>query len=664
MPVRRAVGDVRVDMPSSAPVGPGRLVAPSGAVHAAAEQPPYLHHAGSPLFLALTALGVVFGDIGTSPLYAFQVALSGLGHPAPTATEVTGIVSLILWALMAMVSLKYVVFVLRADNDGEGGILALLALVASGKVANGGRLPALVLLGVVGASLLYGDGVITPAISVLSAMEGLKLVAPGFEHFIVPATLAILIGLFVIQRYGTERIGKLFGPVMVVWFAVIAVLGISNIWTAPAILLAVNPVEAVRFLIADPRVAFVVIGAVFLATTGGEALYADMGHVGATAIRRAWFGLVLPALVLNYFGQGALILTNPSAIDSPFYKLAPGWALIPLVALATLATIIASQALISGVFSLTRQAMQLGLCPRANIISTSGEEAGQIYIPAANWLLMAGTLCTVLLFRSSENLAAAYGIAVSGTMLITTILLYRIAVARWHWPPAVAIPIIAVFGLIDTTFLVSNSIKIVEGGWFPLVVGAAIAVLMLSWRKGSSEVKRQLQAMSMPLDKFLPYADKAVIGRAPGLGVWLTKVEHGASPMLLRHIEHNRVLHEKVALLTFVSDRRPRVPFAERHSVYRLGHGFYRIQVKLGFMQTPDIPLTLLNCNRLGFDADLEHRNYYVAHETIVRRETDSSMGPISFSIFSFLNRISSRAPDFFKIPQDAIIEVGFRVEI
>ncbi|MEH2481961.1 KUP system potassium uptake protein [Nitrobacteraceae bacterium AZCC 2146] len=664
MPVRCAVGDVRVDMPSSAPVGPGRLVAPSGAVHAAAEQPPYLHHAGSPLFLALTALGVVFGDIGTSPLYAFQVALSGLGHPAPTATEVTGIVSLILWALMAMVSLKYVVFVLRADNDGEGGILALLALVASGKVANGGRLPALVLLGVVGASLLYGDGVITPAISVLSAMEGLKLVAPGFEHFIVPATLAILIGLFVIQRYGTERIGKLFGPVMVVWFAVIAVLGISNIWTAPAILLAVNPVEAVRFLIADPQVAFVVIGAVFLALTGGEALYADMGHVGATAIRRAWFGLVLPALVLNYFGQGALILTNPSAIDSPFYKLAPGWALIPLVALATLATIIASQALISGVFSLTRQAMQLGLCPRANIISTSGEEAGQIYIPAANWLLMAGTLCTVLLFRSSENLAAAYGIAVSGTMLITTILLYRIAVARWHWPPAVAIPIIAVFGLIDTTFLVSNSIKIVEGGWFPLVVGAAIAVLMLSWRKGSSEVKRQLQAMSMPLDKFLPYADKAVIGRAPGLGVWLTKVEHGASPMLLRHIEHNRVLHEKVALLTFVSDRRPRVPFAERHSVYRLGHGFYRIQVKLGFMQTPDIPLTLLNCNRLGFDADLEHRNYYVAHETIVRRETDSSMGPISFSIFSFLNRISSRAPDFFKIPQDAIIEVGFRVEI
>ncbi|CAN5387461.1 potassium transporter Kup [soil metagenome] len=648
-------------MPASVPVAANaKLAASSGA----ADHPPFVHHAGSPWFLALTALGVVFGDIGTSPLYAFQVALSGLGHGAPSATEVLGIVSLILWALMAMVSLKYVIFVLRADNDGEGGILALLALVVSGKIGNGRRLPIVVLLGVIGASLLYGDGVITPAISVLSAMEGLKLVAPHFEHFIVPATIVILVGLFAIQRGGTERIGKLFGPVMVVWFAVLALLGISNIWLAPAILQAVNPVEAVRFLIADPQVAFVVIGAVFLALTGGEALYADMGHVGAAAIRRAWFGLVLPALVLNYFGQGALILSDPAAIDSPFYKLAPSWALIPLVALATLATIIASQALISGVFSLTRQAMQLGLCPRANIISTSGEEAGQIYIPAANWLLMAGTLCTVLLFRSSESLAAAYGIAVSGTMLITTILLYRVAVTRWGWPPVAAIPFIVLFGAIDCTFLVSNSIKIAEGGWFPLVVGAAIGTLMLSWRKGSAEVKRQLQTMSMPLKEFLPWADQEVIGRAPGLGVWLTKVEHGASPMLLRHIAHNRVLHEKVALLTFVSDRRPRVPFAERHSVQRLGHGFYRIQVRLGFMQTPDIPLTLLNCSRLGFDADLERRNYYIAHETIVRRETNCAMSPITFSIFSFLNRVSSRAPDFFKIPQDAIIEVGFRVEI
>jgi KUP system potassium uptake protein len=495
-------------------------------------------------------------------------------------------------------------------------------------------------------------------------MEGLKLVAPSFEHFILPATLAILIALFAIQRRGTHSIGRLFGPIMVIWFAVIGVLGAINIIAAPAILHAVNPAEAAHFLLADPGKSFVVIGAVFLALTGGEALYADMGHVGATAIRRAWFGLVLPALLLNYFGQGALILADPSAADNPFYRLAPAWALIPMVILAACATVIASQALISGVFSLTRQAMQMGLCPRARITPTSYDEAGQIYVPAANWLLMMGTLLTVVLFRSSDALAAAYGIAVSGTMLITTILLYRVAVTRWQWPRGLAIPVIAVFGAIDATFLVSNSLKIVEGGWFPLIVGALIAALMLSWRKGSSEVRERLHEMSMPLKEFLDYADKAVIGRAPGMGVWLTKVEHGASPMLLRHIEHNRVLHQTVVLLSFVSDRRPRVPFGERHSVHRLGHGFYRIQVRLGFMQTPDIPLTLINCNRLGFDADLDHKNYYIAHETIVRRDAGSVMDPVSFAIFSFLNRIASRAPDFFKIPHDAVIEVGFRVEI
>jgi KUP system potassium uptake protein len=654
-------------MPSSTAAGgtAGRSAASAlGGPETVLDQANYLHHAGSPWFLALTALGVVFGDIGTSPLYAFQVALLGVGHPVPTAADVLGIVSLILWALTVMVSLKYVVFVLRADNDGEGGILALLSLVAADQVSNGAKLPALVLLGVVGASLLYGDGVITPAISVLSAMEGLKLVTPGFEQFIVPATIVVLVGLFFIQRYGTGSIGKLFGPIMVAWFVVIGLLGLANIWMAPGILRAINPAEAARFLIDDPKIAFVVIGAVFLALTGGEALYADMGHVGAAAIRRAWFGLVLPALLLNYFGQGALVLVDPTAADNPFYKLAPGWALIPMVVLATFATIIASQALVSGVFSLTRQAMQMGLCPRARIISTSFDEAGQIYVPAANWLLMTGTLLTVVLFRSSENLAAAYGIAVSGTMLITTILLYRVAVSRWQWPPGVAIPIIALFGAIDAAFLVSNSIKIVEGGWFPLIVGAAIAILMLSWRKGSSEVRRRLQEMSMPLQEFLVYSNQTVIGRAPGMGVWLTKVEHGASPMLLRHIEHNRVLHETVVLLTFVSDRRPRVPFHQRHSVHRLGHGFYRIQVRLGFMQTPDIPLSLINCNKLGFDADLDHKNYYIAHETIVRRDAGSSMEPMSFAVFSCLNRIASRAPDFFRIPHDAIIEVGFRVDI
>ena len=643
--------------------------APTRALASAAEPPAVPlpkspHHAGKPWSLTLAALGVVYGDIGTSPLYAFQIALAGTGHSPPTSQDVLGIVSLIFWALMAMVTLKYVIFVLRADNEGEGGILALLSLVTSGRVSQDIGLPVLVLLGIVGAALLCGDGVITPAISVLSAMEGLKLVTPAFEHLIVPFTLAILIGLFVLQRRGTGSIGRLFGLIMVVWFVAIGTLGVVNIAAAPEIIWALNPLAAVRLLSQNPLISFAIVGAVFLALTGGEALYADMGHVGAAAIRRAWFGVVLPALLLNYFGQGALILVDPAAAVSPFYKSVPAWALVAMVLLATLATIIASQALISGVFSLARQAMQLGLCPRARVVPTSREEAGQVYVPAANWLLMVGTLSTVVMFRTSENLGAAYGIAVSGTMLITTILLYRVAIDRWRWPPAAAVAVIAAFGSIETMFLASNSMKFFEGGWFPLVIGGTVAALMVIWRTGAMAVSRRLQEMSMPLKEFLAYADRTVIGRAPGLGVWLTKVEHGASPMLLRHIEHNRVLHETVVLLTFLADRRPRVPFHERFSVERLGHGFYRIQVKLGFMQTPDIPLSLINCNRLGFEADLDHKNYYLAHETIVRRVAGSSMLPMSFAVFSILNRIASRAPDFFKIPHDAVIEVGFRVEV
>jgi KUP system potassium uptake protein len=623
-----------------------------------------LHHAGNTWLLALTALGVVFGDIGTSPLYTFSVALGAIGHTPPTAADVLGIVSLIFWALMAMVSLKYVVFVLRADNEGEGGILALLSLVASDKIANGARMSVLVLLGIVGAALLYGDGVITPAISVLSAMEGLKLIAPTFDKFVLPATLAILIALFAIQRRGTGSIGALFGPVMVVWFAVIGLLGVVNIWSAPEVLRALNPAAAASLIAAHPGIGFAVIGAVFLALTGGEALYADVGHVGAPAIRIAWFGLVLPALLLNYFGQGALLLVDPTAVEGTFYKLVPSWALIPMVALAALATIIASQALISGVFSLTRQAMQMGLWPRVRIVPTSKDEAGQIYVPTANWLLMVGTLLVVVLFKTSDNLAGAYGIAVSGTMLVTTILLYRVAVTRWQWPPAVAVPIIAAFGAVDATFLASNSLKIVEGGWFPVAVGGAIVALMLCWRWGSSAVRHRLQEMSMPLKEFIDNIDTLTVARAPGMGVWLTKVAHGASPVLLHHVQHNMVMHKTVVLMTFVPDRRPRVPFGERHSVERLGHGFYRIQVRLGFMQTPDIPRTLANCRMLGFDADIEHAHYYIAHETVVRRARGSALGPVTFAIFAFLTRIASRAPDFFKIPHAGVSEVGFHVEI
>ena len=619
-------------------------------------------HKGSPVFLALTAIGVVFGDIGTSPLYTFSVTLSATGHPLPTATDILGIVSLVFWALMAMVSLKYVVLVMRADNDGEGGILALLSLVE--KITNGPKIPILVLLGVTGAALLYGDGLITPAISVLSAMEGLKLVTPAFEHFVLPLTLAILIGLFAMQHRGTASIGRLFGPVMVVWFVVIGLLGVINIWAAPEILKALSPDAAARFVFANPFIAFAVIGGVFLALTGAEALYADMGHVGPTAIRRAWFGLVLPALVLNYCGQGALLLTDPKAMDSPFYKLAPHWALIPLVALAALATVIASQALISGVFSLTRQAMQVGLCPRMRIVPTSSDEAGQIYVPTANWLLMIGTLLVVVLFKTSESLGGAYGIAVSGTMLVTTILLYRVAIGRWQWPPALAIFIIVVFGAVDATFLASNSLKIVEGGWFPITVGGAIVGLMLCWRQGSSLVRHRLQEMSMPLERFLDNIDKMVVARPPGVGVWLTKVAHGVSPILLHHVKQNSVLQETMILMTFVIDRRPRVPFAERHSIERLGHGIYRIQVRLGFMQTPDIPVALKCCKMLGFEIDVAHVHYYIAHEIVVRRAKDSAMAAVPFAIYAFLTRIASRAPDFFKIPHAGVSEVGFHIEI
>jgi len=635
--------------------------APSGADHG---RDGHHQHRGNIWLLGLTALGVVFGDIGTSPLYTFSVAIGATGHTPPVAADVHGVLSLIFWALMAMVSLKYVVFVLRADNEGEGGILALLSLVASERVASGPKMPLLVLLGIVGAALLYGDGVITPAISVLSAMEGLKLIAPEFEIFIVPVTLAILIGLFAIQRRGTASIGALFGPVMVAWFVVIGLLGIINIYAAPGILAALDPLAAVRFVLADPVIGFAAIGGVFLALTGAEALYADMGHVGPAAIRRAWFGLVLPALLLNYFGQGALVLADPKAIDSPFYKLAPSWALIPLVVLAALATIIASQALISGVFSLTRQAMLMGLCPRMRIVPTSGDEAGQIYVPTANWLLMAGTLLVVVLFKSSDHLAGAYGIAVSGTMLVTTILLYNVAIERWRWPPAVAVLLIVMFGAVDAIFLASNSLKIVDGGWFPLSVGGAIVALMLCWRWGASQVRRRLQDMSMPLAEFVDHIDKMVVARAPGTGVWLTKVAHGASPVLLHHCKHSSVMHKTVVLMTFVADRRPRVPFGERHSLERLGHGIFRIQVRLGFMQTPDIPRTLQNCKMLGFEADLEHVHYFIAHEIVVRRARGSAMPAVPFAIFAFLTRIASRAPDFFRIPHEGLSEVGFRVEI
>jgi KUP system potassium uptake protein len=622
------------------------------------------HSQHGPWWLAaLTALGIVFGDIGTSPLYALQVALKATGHALPTPEDVLGIVSLIFWALSLIVAFKYVAIVLRADNEGEGGILALLSLViAKGDVKR--RLPILVLLGVAGAALLYGDGVITPAISVLSALEGIKVIAPGLQHWVIPLTLVILIGLFMIQRRGTAEIGKLFGPVMCLWFAAIALFGIVNIVHDPEVLEALDPRRALFFLLDDPEVSFAVFGAVFLALTGGEALYADMGHVGAPAIRRAWYGLVMPALVLCYFGQGALILRHPEAVDNPFYKTLPGWALVPMIVLAAMATVIASQALISGVFSLTRQAIQMRLSPRMPVVPTSVHSYGQIYISLVNWLLMIATLIVVVAFKSSDALASAYGIAVSGTMLITTILLYRVMRDKWHWKPLAAWPLTLVFAAIDATFFSANATKLTEGGWLPLAIGGFVCFIMLSWRLGNIEVQKRLSEVSMPFSDFLEQVDNMLIARVPGCGVFVTRMSERASPMILHHVEHNRVLHEHVILLTVLPTRRPRVPVAERLEIQELGHGFYRVAVRIGFMQRADIPAALRACHRLGLDFCRDTLHYYVGHESLVRRTKGSALSGPVWEAFNFMHRMSMRAADYFHLPQKQVIEVGFRLEI
>ena len=527
------------------------------------------------LIPAVTALGIVYGDIGTSPLYAFQNALAATGHDTPTHGDVLGLVSLIFWAILLVVALKYVTVVMRADNEGEGGILALLSLVITDRqIGRTGGFPVLLILGIVGASFIYGDGVITPAISVLSAMEGLHVAAPTLDAWVLPLTLAILVGLFAIQFRGTGDIGKLFGPVMISWFLIIALLGLIEIFRNPAILAAADPRYAIGYLVHAGKVALAVIGAAFLALTGAEALYADMGHIGATPIRRAWFGLVLPALVLSYFGQGALVLSHPETAANPFFELAPEWAALPLVILAALATIIASQALISGAFSLTRQAMQMHLLPRMQIRSTSGRHQGQIYIGAINWTLMAGSILVVIGFRTSANLAAAYGIAVSGTMLVTSILLFNVVRKKWRWPLPAAVVLIGVFATIDLIFLDANATKFVDGGWFPLVVGAILAFLMLTWRSGAIEVQRRLDEMTIPLSKFLAEIDEHVLMRIPGCAVVFTRAEHHTSPLLIQQVRHTHVLQENVIMMTIEPTGRPVVHAKERFEIINLGQGF------------------------------------------------------------------------------------------
>lgn len=620
---------------------------------------------GHQLFLlSLTALGVVFGDIGTSPLYALRECFNGKHSLEPTSGNVLGILSLVFWALNLVISIKYLLFLMRADNRGEGGILALLAQLIPERHLSPYQRRLIIPLGLFGAALLYGDGVITPAISVLSAVEGLKVATPTLEGLVQPITILILILLFFFQRKGTASVGAVFGPVMTIWFITIGLLGIGGILRAPEVFAAVNPLHGVRFFIENGQLAFVILGSVFLVVTGGEALYADMGHFGPRPIRMAWFTFVLPALILNYFGQGALLLVRPGMVSEPFYHLAPRWALIPLVILSTFATIIASQAVISGAFSLTRQAMQLGFSPRFRVIQTASDEIGQVYIPAVNWGLMITTLSLVLGFGSSANLAGAYGVAVTTTMVITTILAFFLMIKRWKWKFASAGALTALFLSVDIPFLGANFLKITHGGWFPLAAGLAVFSIMITWRRGKELIADKLHGDKESFADFIDNLDEDPPHRVKGTAVFLTGMFSGTPRTLVHHLSHNRVLHEQVIVLTVLTEEVPRVPAAERVMVNKMQHGFTRVIVRYGFMQSPNVPVALRQCEPFGLTVNLEQATYYLARETIISTPKKSGMTRWQEKLFSFLYRNSLTATAFFNIPAEQVVELGQQVEI
>jgi KUP system potassium uptake protein len=618
--------------------------------------------------LTLTALGVVYGDIGTSVLYAMRECFFGSHSVRPTHDNVLGVLSLIVYSLLLVISVKYVAIVMRADNQGEGGVLALTALVPGRAGARRGlsRLaegrPILVALGIFGTALLYGDGMITPAISVLGAVEGLEVATPLFQPYVVPITVAILAVLFLIQRYGTHRVGGMFGPIMVAWFVVLAALGVSWIVRLPAVLAAFDPRHAVAFFADNGFTGFAVLGAVFLVVTGGEALYADMGHFGRYPIRMAWFALVLPALVLNYLGQGALLLLDPSA-DHPFFQLAPLWGLLPLVGLATAAAIIASQALISGSFSITRQAIQLGLAPRLEVEHTSAREMGQIYVPQVNWALMFATVIIVVGFGSSTALAAAYGIAVTLTMIITVSLLYVIMTEQWRWPTPAAIGVVAVFLIIDVSFFGANALKVLQGGWVTLAVALALFTLMTTWKTGRRLVAERLTARAIPLDDFIAMvaADQPV--RVPGTAVFMTAQPTGTPPALAHNLRYNKVLHEHVVVLTVSTAQQPHVPDADRVSVEELGHGLFNVRVQYGFMDDPDVPAALMQAREQGVPLDVDDLTYFLGRETIIvtRRR---GMAMWRETLFVVMARNAVRATAFFRLPPERVVELGVQVEM
>jgi len=626
-------------------------------------KPSSASHGGQLATITIAAIGVVYGDIGTSPLYAMRECFSGSYAVLPTRDNVLGILSLIFWSLIIVISIKYIIFVMRADNRGEGGILALMALVLHHFGGTDRQRHRLIMMGLFGATLFYGDGVITPAISVLSAVEGLHLATPVLTPYVIPITVLILVGLFAVQSHGTARVGAFFGPVMLLWFAILALLGLINMMKAPQVLAAFDPEYAMRFFATNRGHGFLVLGAVFLVMTGGEALYADMGHFGKLPIRLAWFTLVLPAILLNYLGQGALLLSNPDAIANPFYLLAPSWALYPLVALATIATVIASQAVISGVFSMTRQAVQLGFCPHIEIRHTSASEIGQIYLPGANWGLLIGVLVLVLGFESSSNLAAAYGIAVTITMVITTLLVLVLARRAWGWNGFKLGLGIVFFLLVDLTFFSANALKIGHGGWIALLIGAVIFTLMVTWKDGRALLNQRLRENAMPLDLFLQSLTRGSTPRVPGTAVFLTSTPDGVPNALLHNLKHNKVVHERLVLLTVVTEEIPRVEDRDRVTVHCLGSNTYRIIIRYGFTEDPDLPHALALCEPYGLSFEMMDTTFFLGRATLIPTDR-AGMALWRERLFANMFRTATRPMDFFRIPYNRVVELGTQVEL
>jgi KUP system potassium uptake protein len=611
--------------------------------------------------LTLGGIGVVFGDIGTSPLYALRVAVDAAAQGQPiTRVMVLGVLSLILWALLIVVTAKYVLLLLRADNNGEGGTLSLMAL---GQRALGRRSWPLLALGVVGASMFIGDSMITPAISVLSAVEGLKLATPALEHYVVPLTVFILVVLFSVQRGGTARVASAFGPVMVIWFATLAVLGIVHISDDPSVLAAINPWYGIQFLLSHGMIGLVALGAVFLAVTGGEALYADLGHFGRKPIQAGWLGFVLPSLLINYFGQGALVLANPAAIENSFYRMVPEILLLPLIALATAATVIASQAVITGAYSLTRQAVQLGLLPRFEVRYTSETHAGQIFLPRVNRLLLIGVLLLVLLFRTSSGLASAYGIAVSTTMVVDGIMGFVVVWKLWNWRAATAAALIAPFVVVDTTFFSANLLKLLEGAWVPLLFGAAMAVMIWTWRRGAAILTAKTRRIEVPLTDLVKSLEKRPPHIVKGTAVFLTSDPNFVPTALLHNLKHNKVLHEHNVILTIETAQTPRVDLADRVRMERISDKFSAVRLRFGFMESPNVPKALVIARKLGWQFDIMSTSFFVSRRAL-KPSTQSGMPRWQDHLFIALSRSANDATDYFQIPTGRVVEVGTQVTI